>query len=299
MVALTAIMFSLIGVIGRVPLAEGVAPIEVAFWRATFGAMFFISHGMINGAWRVPMKQRAVFSIFGIPGVAGLFFFYLYGVQNTGAAMTSVLNNTFPIWVALWSYLFFNEMMTRQKITSIILAIIGASLIALSGGAMPEGASPLGMLAAVGSGFCFSLHSLVVKRYVTENVSPVSLYMHILPAGALCLLPFVDFMPDKSMAAWAALISLGLFCNWLPYQCFCAALKRLPATRVSVLESSSEPLFTALFAFIFWGEIFSPLGWAGAIMVIAAVVVMILAKDVKRKRSEAKETKLEPQASEA
>lgn len=291
LILLCAVMFSLIGVISRVPLAEGVTPVEVAFWRATFGAIFFVTHGIIIGAWRISMKQRTVFTLFGIPGVAGLFFLYVYGVQNAGASMTSVLNNTFPIWVAIWAYLFFNEMLTKQKLTSIALAVVGASLIAISGGGLPEGASLTGILAACGTGFLFSLHSLVVKKYVTQNVSAVSLYMHILPAGALCILPFVDFMPDKSMGTWISLISLGLFCNWLPYLCFCAALKRLPATRVSVLESSSEPLLTALFAFIFWGEVFRPLGWIGALMVIVAVAIMIMAKDVRR---DPKQKPLEP-----
>lgn len=292
LIFLCAVMFSLIGVISRVPLADGVTPVEVAFWRAAFGAIFFISHGILIGAWRIPLKQRTIFTLFGIPGVGGLFFLYVYGVHNAGASMTSVLNNTFPVWVALWAYLFFNEVLTKQKISSIILAVIGAGLIAISGGGLPEGASPLGMLAACGTGFLFSLHSLVVKKYINQKISSVSLYMHILPAGALCILPFVDFMPDKSMSTWVALVSLGLFCNWLPYLCFCEAIKRLPVTRVSVLESSSEPLLTALFAFIFWGEAFRPLGWVGAIMVIAAVAVIIMAKEVKR---EPKESELAPQ----
>ena len=278
----TAILFSLIGPISRVPLAEGVTPVEVAFWRAAFGAMFFIAHGMLIGAWRITGKQRTVFTLFGIPGVAGLFFLYMYGVQHAGASMTSVLNNTAPIWVAVWAYLFFKEMMTGRKITSIALAVVGAGLIALSGGGLPEGASTLGMLAAAGTGFLFSLHSLVAKKYVSENISAVSIYMHILPAGALCMLPFVTFMPGKSMEAWLTLISLGLFCNWLPYLAFCAALKRLPATRVAVLESSSEPLLTALFAFLWWGEAFSPLGWAGAILVIGAVALVIMSKEKTR-----------------
>lgn len=294
LILLCAIMFSLIGVISRVPLADGVGTVEVAFWRAAFGAIFFISHGMVTDAWRIPLKQRTIFTLFGIPGVGGLFFLYVYGVQNAGASMTSVLNNTFPVWVALWAYLFFNEVMTKQKISSIILAVIGAGLIAISGGGLPEGASTLGMLAACGTGFLFSLHSLVVKKYVTQNVSSVSLYMHILPAGALCILPFVEFMPDKSMSTWAALVSLGLFCNWLPYLCFCEAIKRLPVTRVSVFESSSEPLLTAFFAFVFWGEAFRPLGWLGAVMVIAAVAVIIMAKEVKR---EPKDVKFEAQFS--
>lgn len=57
-----------------------------------------------------------VFSLFGIPGVGLLFFTYMFAVNEAGAATTSVLNNTAPIWVAVWAYLFFKEVMTGSKI---------------------------------------------------------------------------------------------------------------------------------------------------------------------------------------
>lgn len=281
MVFLAALAFSLIGPITRYPLAHGVSPVECAFWRAFFGGVFFVIHGIIIGAWKITPKQRAVFSLFGIPGVGLLFFMYMFAVHKSGAATTSVLNNTAPIWVAIWSYLFFKEAMGGSKIFAIFLAITGAGMIALSGGGLPEGSSIIGMAAGLGSGFLFSLHSLVAKKYMNDNVSPVSLYMHILPVGALCMFPFVSFMPDKSMEVWLSLAALGLLCNWLAYLCFCAGLKRLPATRVSVFETASEPFLAAVFAFIWWGEAFTPMGGAGAVLVIGAVVMIISIKDRK------------------
>ena len=282
MVLLAALSFSLIGPISRYPMANGVSPLEAAFWRAAFGGIFFIVHGFLIGAWRIPGKQRLVFSLFGIPGVGLLFFTYMFAVNEAGAATTSVLNNTAPIWVAVWSYLFFKEVMTGSKIISILLAIVGAGLIALSGGGLPEGASVIGMAAGLGSGFLFSLHALIGKKYLSEKVSAVSLYMYILPVGALCMLPFVDFMPNKSFEVWLALGVLGLVCNWVAYQAFCAGLRRLPATRVSVFETASEPFLAAMFAFIWWGEAFTPIGWVGAVLVIGAVVMIILSKEKKR-----------------
>ncbi|MBQ4133613.1 MAG: DMT family transporter [Desulfovibrionaceae bacterium] len=277
-----ALAFSMIGPIGRYPLAQGVEPLECAFWRATFGGIFFGIHGILIGAWRITPKQRAVFSLFGIPGVAMLFFSYMFAVQEAGAATTSVLNNTAPIWVAVWSYLFFKESMGGSKIFAILLAIAGASMIALSGGGLPEGGSTIGIISAVASGFLFSLHSVIGKKYLSANISSVSLYMHILPVGALCIFPFVDFMPDKNMETWIALIALGLVCNWGAYLCFCAGLKRLPATRVAVFETACEPFLAAVFSFIWWGEAFTLIGGFGAVLVIGAVVMIISIKDKPR-----------------
>ncbi len=276
-----SIGFGLIGPISRYPMQYGVSPLECAFWRALSGGIFFIAHGIVSKAWRIPAKQRALFSLFGIPGVGLLFFTYMFGVMHAGAATTAVLNNTAPVWVAVWSFLFFKEIMAGDKILGILLAIGGASLIAASGGGLAQGASATGIAAGLASGFLFSLHVLLGKKYLTTGISAVSLYMHILPVGALCLWPFVEFTTGKSLPVWAALIALGLFCNWLPYLFFCAGLKRLPATKASVFQTASEPLLAAFFAFVLWGEAFAPMGWTGAIMVIAAVVIVIRSKNTR------------------
>ncbi len=282
MIFAAALLFALIGPISLFAMNEGVTSLETAFWRAFFGALSFGVHGLLTGAWRITGKQRATLSLFGIPGVGLLFFCFIYGVQHAGAAMTSVLNNTAPLWVAVWACLFLREVLTGSKIVSIILAVAGAGVISASGGSLGEGATMLGIIAATASGFLFSLHSLVAKKFLTEKVSAVSIYMYILPVGALTMLPFVDFMPDKSWVAWTSLVAMGFICNWVPYLCFCGALKRLPASRVSVLETASEPLLAALFAFLWWGEAFTPIGWLGVFLVIGAVILVILSKDKMR-----------------
>ena len=277
-----SLLFSLIGPISLFAMSEGVAPLEVAFWRAFFGGASFLVHALLIGAWRIKPKQAVTLSLLGIPGVGLLFFCYIYGALHAGVAMTAVLNNTAPIWVAVWAYLFLREMLTGRKIFCILLAVGGAALLSISGGGLDAGATTWGVAAAVASGFLYSLHAPLAKKFQEDGVSAVSIYMYILLAGALALLPFVTFMPDKSPLAWGSLIGMGLLCNWVPYLCFCAALKRLSATRVAVLETASEPFMAALFAFLWWGEAFTPLGWLGACLVIGAVVLVILSKDKLR-----------------
>lgn len=282
MVFIASFCFALVGVLSRYPLAEGVSPIECAFWRAAFGSIFFIIQGIITGAWRVKAKERVVFSLFGIPGVACLFFLYNFSVQEAGAATTVVVANTAPIWVAILSYWVFKEPFTYAKFFSIVLALIGAGLIAFSGGGLPQGSSMIGILAGLGVGFCFSFHVFLGKFYLSDRISAVSIYMYILPVGALCMLPFVDFMPDKSWQAWLSMLMIGFFSNWIGYMALCGGLKRLPAIRLSAFETAVEPFLGALFAFVLWNEMFHPLGWIGAVLLIGAVIMIVVSRDYKQ-----------------
>ena len=282
LVFFAAINFGMMGPISRYPLGEGMSALECAFWRAVFGATFFIINGLLIKAWRIGAKERTIFCLFGIPGVSCLFFLYTFSVQEAGAATAAVLFSTAPIWVAIMSYFFFKELFSGSKVLSIILAIAGATCLVVSGGGLPEGSSLTGILAGLGSGFLFSMHAVISKKYLGRNINPVSIYMHILPAGTLCMLPFVEFMPGKTWQIWLSLAVTGFFGNWIAFKAFCAALSRLPATRVSVVETACEPFFAALLAYIFWGEMFRPLGAVGALLVVIAVVLIVLSKDTKK-----------------
>lgn len=96
--------------------------------------------------------------------------------------------------------------------------------------------------------------------------------MYILPAGALFMLPFVDFMPNKTLENWFYLALLALVTVWGGYQAYCAGLKRLEISRVGVLITF-EPLIAAFFSWLWWGEQFTTLGWIGAIAIIFGVIL--------------------------
>lgn len=278
MVLAAVCCWGLLGPLARFGLDAGLSPMEVAFWRAFLAGGFFLIHALIKGEWRVDPRRRVIFILFGIPGVALLFFVYQTGVQEAGAAMTSVLQYTAPVWVALWGWMFFSESVTWMKLVSIALAIGGAALVCLSGGGLAQGASLLGIFAGLASGFLYSLHFLFGKKYL-QNVSPVTLYMHILPAGALFMLPFIDFeiQTKPVLSVWVPMLAMGLVTGWLGFLAYAEGLKRLAVTRVAIV-ATLEPFVAAFFAFIWWSENFSPLGWIGAALVVAAVVISVRGK---------------------
>ncbi len=273
-VLLAALCWAFIGPIGRYSLEAGAPPLEVAFWRAAFGTLFFWLHGAAKGLIRVPLRAGLAFSAFGMVCIGGLFAAYLTAVAEAGAALSSVLMYTAPAWVAVFSRLLYREVLTPAKIAAVALAVSGAALACLSGGGLPRGASTLGILMGLTAGLGYSGH-YIFGTYYLRNYSPISLYCWALPAGALILLPFASFS-SPSASSWLALAALGAICTYGAYWFYGEGLKRIPPTTVSVL-TSLEPVLAALLAWQWWGELFSPLGWAGAGMVIAAMLLVVAA----------------------
>jgi drug/metabolite transporter (DMT)-like permease len=83
----------------------------------------------------------------------------------------------------------------------------------------------------------------------------------------------VTFAP-KNGTAWAALGALALLCTYGAYFCYYLGLKTLEAGRASIV-ATLEPVIAAAVAFFWWGEYFTPAGYAGSLLILGGVGVML------------------------
>ncbi|WBF68545.1 DMT family transporter [Desulfovibrio subterraneus] len=270
-VLLAASMWALLGPVAKFGLAAGMTPLELAFWRAASGTLLFGIHARRTGTMRARPKDIPVFLMFGCTGVALFFGSYQLAVQGAGAALASILLYTAPAWVALLSRLLFGEPLSRMKTMALGLAMCGAGLVCLSGG-IGDSVTTAGILFGLLSGFTYSLHYIFGKTYL-ETYSSVTLYMWSLPAGALALLPWVEFTPPTPTGI-AVILVLGVVCTYGAYYAYCEGLKRLEATRVAVI-ANAEPVLAALLALWWWDELLSPLGYFGGALVLGAVMLIV------------------------
>ncbi|HBW15278.1 MAG TPA: EamA family transporter [Desulfovibrio sp.] len=273
LVLLAASLWALIGPLARFCMDEGLSPPEIALWRAAFGALFFALHAWRCGLWRVDPRHGAAMSAFGIVGVGVLFGSYQYAVQEGGAALAAVLLYTAPAWVAVLSRLLLHEPLTRRKLAALMVAMTGAVLTCLSGGGLSGGASTAGIVAGLISGFAYSLHYIFSAHWM-RRYSPVTLYLYCLPAGVATLVPFTTFT-HKTPTAWLLLVAIGLLTTYCAYFVYCEGIRRLAPTRVAIV-ANLEPVLAALLAYLWWGELFPPLGWLGAGLVLTAVFLIVL-----------------------
>ncbi|MBR5347380.1 MAG: DMT family transporter, partial [Deltaproteobacteria bacterium] len=108
----TATLWSFLGLIGKFCLAQGMPPIQCAFWRCVFGGAAFFLHCAFAGSLRIPARHALLFMLFGVWGFGVFYSCAQYTFQLAGAATDIILQYTAPVWVALFARLLFRERLT-------------------------------------------------------------------------------------------------------------------------------------------------------------------------------------------
>ena len=272
-IALAAALWGSLGVVSRFVLEAGIEPLELSFWRATLAGALFAGHSLVRGRVRVARADAPALCGFAVVGVAVFYLSYLHAVRAGGAALAAILLYTAPAWVAVASARWLHERATRRKLAAIALTLVGVAFVALGA---REGETSLRIgPAALGwgllSGLAYASYYLFGKRYFARY-DAATLFMYVLPLGALVLLPGVSFSP-KTAATWGWIAFVGVVPTYLALQLYEAGLTRVEATR-AVTVATLEPVIAAALAYAVWGEAMRPLGYAGAVLVLAGVLVM-------------------------
>ncbi|MDM7325248.1 MAG: DMT family transporter [Thermus sp.] len=268
---LAAFLWGLIGPVSRLAFQEGLTPLAVAFFRAVIAWAFFALHALLLRQVRVRKQDALPLLLFGLVGVALFYGSYQLAVVYGGAALASVLLYTAPAWVALLSSSLLKEPLDRIGLWAVALTLLGVGLMGLGGGSGVR-SLPLALFFGLLSGFTYALYYVFGKLYLPRYATP-TLFLYALPVGALGLLPWVEFVHLSPRALWA-LLFLGVFSTYGAYLAYYAGLKRLPATRASVV-ATLEPVVANLFAFFLFREVLSLWGYLGAGLVLWAVILTV------------------------
>ncbi|AZI43723.1 EamA/RhaT family transporter [Deinococcus psychrotolerans] len=276
-VLLAAFLWGLLGIFGKFAQAQGLGPLEVAFWRALLGgACFALSAGLRRS--RLPRGRDLLLTIlFGLAGVSIFYGSYQLAVRAGGASLASVLLYTAPAFVALSGWLFWKERLGPRELGAVVLTLGGVALISLGGGSGVQ-VSALSLGWGLTAGLTYSLYYLY-GRVFFERYDPQALYAVALPVGALGLLPFVPFAA-KTSVAWFNLGCIALLCTFAAYTAYSLGLRRLNPTRASVI-ASLEPVVASVLAALLFAERLSPPALFGAALVIGAALLFSTASKVQ------------------
>lgn len=276
----TALLWSALGLLGKICLAAGMPPLQSAFQRALFGFLAFLVHCALTGRLRVPAADALKMMLFGAWGIGAYFAFMQYTIKLAGAAMDIVLQYTAPFWVALFAWWFFRERLTKVKIAAIAVAAVGAVCVCLSGGSLPDRSAIhwAGIVTGLLSGLCYATQfpftRIWTKRYPTSVI-----FVWTLAGGAIVLgllnAAVVPVRLDLPAHVWLASMTMGVACTYLAFVCYAQALARISLVR-AVVTAELEPVLSMLWVWLAFGEQFSPIGWVGSACIVAAVLFMSL-----------------------
>jgi drug/metabolite transporter, DME family len=272
-----ALLWATIGPSARFALQAGIAPLEIGFWRATIAGLLFALHAGVRGRLRIARADLPAVGAFALLGVTVFYWSYFRAVQLGGAALAAILLYTAPAWVALAAALWLGERLTVRKSVAVALTLAGIALVAFgSGPAVASGASiATTRIAALAwgllSGLAYAGYYLFGKRYFGRYEAS-TLFAYALPVGALLLLPAVRFAP-KSGHEWLVLAFLAVVPTYGAYLLYSFGLARIEATRAATV-ATLEPVAAAALAYVVWGEALRTVGYVGAALVLAGVLVV-------------------------
>jgi drug/metabolite transporter (DMT)-like permease len=269
LVFLAACLWGAIGVIGRSAFQNGMAPLEVSFWRAAISGTLFVAHATLTRRLRLQRRHDlALFIFFGLLGVSLFNASYFLAVQSGGVTLATIMLYTAPAFVAVAAHFLFGEQLSLYKLVLIALTIGGIGLISLSGGGQIKVVS-IALAWGLVSGATYALY-YIFGKYILPRYQTITVMALAMPIGAVGLAPLVSFGP-RPLSAWLAVAGLAVISTYLAYQLYYAGLRHIEASR-AVLVASIEPVVASLLAALLYRETLSWPGCLGAALVIGSAI---------------------------
>ncbi len=264
-------LWGILGPFSKLAFSQGLAPMEVAFWRAVLAWGFFGVHALATRSVRMRRQDLPMVVLFAITGITLFYGAYQMAILGGGVALAAVLLYTAPVWVAVLSRFAFQEFLTPAKVVALVLTLSGVVCVARGGGTILVTLPSI--VFGLAAGFCYSLYYVFGKYFSTRYSSP-NLFFYLLPIGAITLLPWVEFT-SKGLVAWSALVCIAGLSTYGANFCYYQGVKHLEASRAAI-TATMEPVLAAVVAFFWWGESFGVTGYVGSFLILLAVLIMVL-----------------------
>lgn len=191
----------------------------------------------------------------------------LFSVANklTTAANAIVLQFTVPIFVMLFSLLFFKRRPTGLDILACIVVFGGIVFFFVDSLSMGGGlGNALALLSGVAYAGVFMMNDM-------PNSDAISSVFWGDVFSAVAGLPFLLQETDFSFVPMTSLVILGVFQVAVAYILLTLGLKTTPPVTAS-LVSGIEPVLNPILVAVFYGETMGPMALIGAAIVIVGVV---------------------------
>ncbi len=235
-------------------------PMAIAGARSGIAALILLPFIRFN---------KKTFNLHGILGAiayALTVILFVNANKLTTSANAIFLQFSAPIWVVIFSRIFFKEKARKSDILSIFIIFIGLGLFFVE--SMDSG-KLLGNIIGLASGVAFASMLLFMRHEANE--SPLSTIVLGNLITFFVSFPFY-FTSVPSSKSIIGLLLLGVFQIGISYLFYAKSVKRL-GTVEAILIPVIEPLLNPVWVILFFGEIPGRMAIIGGVVVITTMVI--------------------------
>ncbi|MEY3256981.1 MAG: hypothetical protein RLZZ29_2116 [Cyanobacteriota bacterium] len=221
----------------------------------------------------IKLQDWAIFVLSSMLGTSAIFL-WASSLTQTSVANSNLLHNVTPIFAVLGGWLFLGQSFDYKFLLGMLLAIIGVFIISF-GDFHSEVNSLYGDSLALLSAVFYALNYLVREKLRSKfSASTILLWTSLLSGCFTFLITLTtetQLFPN-SWQTWLAVICLAVLCQIIGQGLLIHNLKQFSSAFITLLMLT-EPLLTALFAFIIFAEKLSPLNWVAFIVVLIGIYI--------------------------
>ncbi|MBC7876674.1 MAG: DMT family transporter [Anaerolineales bacterium] len=261
----------------------------LAFWRD-----LFISFGMLVG---LLIFSRARFFLdrihWGFIILYGLTLaifnsLWTFSVQYNGAAVATVLAFSSPAMTAILSRIVFKETFSKVKIISIALSFIGTIFVAGAHDPAAWKLNPAGIIFGLLTGLLFAFYNLEGKAATDKKIDSWTALLYSFAAASFFLflfnigndllitgkVPLADMLwLGNSASGWGILFFLAVAPSLGGFGLYTLSMRYLSPT-VANLIATLEPIFTAIWSYLFLREILTGTQLGGSLLLLLGVILL-------------------------
>jgi drug/metabolite transporter (DMT)-like permease len=269
-----------------------IPPLVLAFWRALLVVvtlvpvlMLFRAHLLRGGRRHLP--YLAAYGLM----LAAFNSMWTISVALNGAAVATVLAYSSAAFTALLGWWLLRERLGWVKLLAVVLSLGGCALV--SGALYPDAwqSNLMGIAAGVLTGLCYAGYSLMGRSAAQRGLNPWTTLVYTFSFATVYLLLFNlvpgGLVPGRptvasdllwlgtSAAGWGVLFLLAAGPTVGGFGMYNVSLTFLPSSVVNLI-ATSEPIFTAVIAYVFLGERLTLVQAAGGVMILGGVLFLRL-----------------------
>ncbi len=200
-------------------------------------------------------------------------FLFMIANKLTSAGSAIVLQNTSPLYIILFLYLFFRQKPSRLDCIVGVM-IFGGILLSMAdtlfSGDLPGSDPMLGNVLALISGVfyagIFFCSRLPGADPLQSTILGSSMYVVLLPF----VLTDSSFWANQTLPAWGSMLFMGIVQTGLAWLMFTKGIKNTPSLQASFI-TMIEPVLNPVLALLFLGEAMGKLSVMGSALVIVTL----------------------------
>jgi drug/metabolite transporter (DMT)-like permease len=278
LVGLASILFGSVVIFGRFALEGDVTVTSMLAIRFGIAAVVL---AIVLALTRRPLiaapGERGGLVILAVCGYAVEASFFFAAVEHGTAAAVTLLFFTYPVFVTLATWVLGRGAPAGLTVLALACAVGGTAIVVGFGGGLAI--EPLGAVLALAAALTYTGY-LIGADTILRRTNPMTSAMWVSAGASLGLVASAlatgGWAMPSARGGWWPLLGMGVATS-AAFACLLGGLQRLGAVRTSIV-AATEPLSTAVLAFVFLGESVAPATLTGGTLILIGAVLASLAR---------------------